>query len=76
MFQQSTLHQLLFPLLGSHLDQLDDVQRTALRSALGLHEGAAPDWMTLSHAARPARPRPVVPQLFAKLPGRRLSRVP
>jgi DNA-binding CsgD family transcriptional regulator len=45
------LHQLLFPLLGSHLDQLDEVQRTALRSALGLHEGRAPDWMTLSHAA-------------------------
>lgn len=45
------LHQLLFPLLGSHLDQLDDAQRTALRSALGLQDGAAPDWMTLSHAA-------------------------
>lgn len=45
------LHQLLFPLLDSHLDQLDDVQRTALRSALGLHDGAAPDWMTLAHAA-------------------------
>jgi DNA-binding CsgD family transcriptional regulator len=47
----SGLHQLLFPLLGEHLDQLDDVPRTALRSALGLHEGPAPDWMTLSHAA-------------------------
>ncbi len=47
----SGLHQLLFPLLGSHLDQLDDVHKTALRSALGLHEGAAPNWMTLSHAA-------------------------
>ena len=47
----SGLHQLLFPLLGSHLDQLDDVHRTALRSALGLHRGAAPEWMTLSHAA-------------------------
>ncbi|MDN3359684.1 LuxR family transcriptional regulator [Actinomadura sp. DC4] len=45
------LHQLLFPLLGSHLDQLDDVQRTALRSALGLHKGVAPDRMTISHAA-------------------------
>lgn len=45
------LHQLLFPLLGSHLDQLDDVPRTALRSALGLHDGPAPDWITLSHAA-------------------------
>jgi DNA-binding CsgD family transcriptional regulator len=45
------LHQLLFALLDTHLDQLDDVQRTALRSALGLHKSAAPDWMTLSHAA-------------------------
>src|SRR5208282_3398437 len=47
----SGLHQLLFPLLGSHLDELDDVHRTALRCALGLHEGAPPDWITLSHAA-------------------------
>jgi DNA-binding CsgD family transcriptional regulator len=45
------LHQLLFPLLGAYLDQLDDVQRTALRSALGLQQGAAPDRMTISHAA-------------------------
>lgn len=46
------LHQLLFPLLDSHLGQLDDVHRTTLRSALGLGESAAaPDWMTLSHAA-------------------------
>jgi DNA-binding CsgD family transcriptional regulator len=45
------LHQLLFPLLDSYVDQLDDVQRTALRSALGLYEGAAPDRMTISHAA-------------------------
>lgn len=47
----SGLHQLLFPLLDSHLGRLDDVHRTALGSALGLHRGAAPDWMTLSHAA-------------------------
>jgi predicted ATPase len=47
----AALHQLLFPLLGSHLDQLDDVHRSALRSALGLRDGVAPDWMTLSHAA-------------------------
>jgi len=45
------LHQLLFPLLDTYLDYLDDVQRAALRSALGLHMGAAPDWMALSHAA-------------------------
>jgi hypothetical protein len=31
----SGLHQLLFPLLGSHLDELDDVHRAALRFALG-----------------------------------------
>ena len=47
----SGLHQLLFPLLGSDLDELDDVHRTALRCALGLHEGAPSNWMTLSHAA-------------------------
>lgn len=47
----SALHQLLFPLLGTHLDRLDDVPRTALRSALGLHDGAAPDWLTLANAA-------------------------
>jgi len=45
------LHQLLFPLLGSHLDQLDDAQRTALQSALGMREGVPPDWVTISHAA-------------------------
>lgn len=45
------LHQLLFPLLASYLDQLDDAPRTALRSALGLHKGVAPDWVTLSQAA-------------------------
>ena len=47
----SGLHQLLFPLLGDHLDALDEVPRTALRSALGLHDGPVPDWMMLSHAA-------------------------
>jgi DNA-binding CsgD family transcriptional regulator len=47
----SGLHQLLLPLLGDDLDQLDALHRTALRSALGLQQGAAPDWMTLSHAA-------------------------
>ena len=45
------LHQLLFPLLGTHLDQLDDAQRTALRSAFGLYDGPAPEWLTLAHAA-------------------------
>ncbi|MGI5229450.1 AAA family ATPase [Actinoallomurus sp. CA-142502] len=45
------LHQLLFPLLGDHLDQLGAAQRKALRSALGLQEGAAPDRMAISHAA-------------------------
>ena len=47
----SGLHQLLFPLLGAHLDQLDDVHRTALDSALGLRDGPAPEWLTLAHAA-------------------------
>jgi len=45
------LHQLLFPLLGSHLDQLEEAQRAALRGALGLQDGPAPDWMMLAHAA-------------------------
>jgi hypothetical protein len=44
------LHQLLYPLL-KNLDQLDELQRTALESALGLRQGAAPDRMTISHAA-------------------------
>jgi DNA-binding CsgD family transcriptional regulator len=62
----SGLHQLLFPLLGSHLDQLDELQRSALRSALGLQESpVAPDWMMLSHAAlelltRAARDNPIL----------------
>ncbi|NMO57557.1 AAA family ATPase [Actinoplanes sp. TBRC 11911] len=45
------LHQLLFPLLGPHLDELDEMPRKALSSALGLLEGAIPDRMMISHAA-------------------------
>ena len=44
------LHQVLYPLL-KNLDQLDDLQRRALDSAFGLRQGAAPDRMTISHAA-------------------------
>src|SRR5258708_30379788 len=44
------LHQVLYPLLN-HLDQLDELQRRALESAFGLRQGAAPDRMTISHAA-------------------------
>ena len=44
------LHQVLYPLLNN-LDQLDELQRRALESAFGLRQGAAPDRMTISHAA-------------------------
>jgi hypothetical protein len=44
------LHQVLYPLL-KNLDQLDELQRSALGSAFGLRQGAAPDRMTISHAA-------------------------
>ncbi len=44
------LHQVLYPLL-KNLDQLDELQRRALDSAFGLRQGAAPDRMTISHAA-------------------------
>jgi DNA-binding CsgD family transcriptional regulator len=44
------LHQVLYPLLNN-LDRLDELQRRALESAFGLRQGAAPDRMTISHAA-------------------------
>jgi DNA-binding CsgD family transcriptional regulator len=44
------LHQVLYPLM-KNLDQLDELQRRALDSAFGLRQGAAPDRMTISHAA-------------------------
>lgn len=44
------LHQVLYPLL-KNLNQLDELQRRALESAFGLRRGAAPDRMTISHAA-------------------------
>jgi DNA-binding CsgD family transcriptional regulator len=44
------LHQLLFPLLGTHLDDLRDERRSALRSVFGLPQDTAPDWVTLAHA--------------------------
>jgi DNA-binding CsgD family transcriptional regulator len=44
------LHQLLFPLLDI-VGELDEVPRTALRSALGLQDGGIPDRMMISHAA-------------------------
>lgn len=53
----SGLHQLLFPLLGKDLDELDDIHRGTLSSALGLRDvvaprgGITPDWMTLAHGA-------------------------
>ena len=46
----SGLHQVLYPLL-KNLDQLGGLQRSALESAFGLRQGAAPDRMTISHAA-------------------------
>ena len=44
------LHQLMFPLLD-RLDELDEMPRKALRSALGLAGGGVPDRMMISHAA-------------------------
>ncbi|MET7398776.1 LuxR C-terminal-related transcriptional regulator [Dactylosporangium sp. NPDC005572] len=44
------LHQLVFPLLGSDLAELDEAHRAALRSAIGLRESAVPDRMMIAHA--------------------------
>ena len=43
------LHQLFAPVLG-YLDDLEPAQRSALRRALGMEEGPAPDRLTLSAA--------------------------